>query len=112
MLNKLQAEKLKLQSLILQLNKDISTSKEQLTASFTSSDNSDKISLKISQLQAEYDGLLNGVELNAKSSDTETQRLIDEDKRTDLNVSITHQVRLTGLSAPLVTLVSNRLYFG
>jgi hypothetical protein len=85
MLNQLQAKKLKLQSLILQLDKDISTSKEQLTASFTSGDNSDKLSLKVSQLQAKQDGLLNAVDLNAKSIDTETQRLIDEGKRTDLD---------------------------
>jgi myosin heavy subunit len=90
MLNKLQAEKLKLQSLILQLDEDISTSKEQLTASFTSGDNSDKLSLKVSQLEAKYNGLLNAVDLNAKSIDTETQRLIDEDKQTDLDQRKSH----------------------
>ena len=90
MLNQLQAEKLKLQSLILQLDKDISSSKEQLTASFTSGDNSDKLSLKVSQLQAEYNGLLNAVDLNAKSIDTETQRLIDEDKQTDIDQRKSH----------------------
>lgn len=35
--------------------------------------------------QAKQYGLLNAVDLNAKSIDTETQRLIDEDKRTDLD---------------------------
>jgi hypothetical protein len=90
MLNQLQAKKLKLQSLILQLDKDISTSKEQLTASFTSGDNSDKLSLKASQLQAKCDGLLNAADLNAKSIDTETQRLIDEDKQTDLDQRKSH----------------------
>jgi len=46
--------------------------------------------LKVSQLQAKYDGLLNAVDLNAKSIDTETQRLIDEDKQTDLGQRKSH----------------------
>ena len=90
MLNKLQTEKLKLQALLHQVDGEVYNAKEQLTASFTSGDNSDKLSLKVSQLQAKYDGLLNAVDLNAKSIDTETQRLIDEDKQTDLDQRKSH----------------------
>ncbi len=90
MLNKLQAEKLKLQALLHQVDGEVYNAKEELTASFINGGNSDKLSLKVSQLQAKSAGLLNAVVLNAKSIDTETQRLIDEDKQTDLDQRKSH----------------------
>ena len=90
MLNKLQAEKLKLQALLHQVDGEVYNAKEELTASFINGGNSDKLSLKVSQLQAKSAGLLNAVVLNAKFIDTEKQRLIDEDKQTDLDQRKSH----------------------
>jgi len=90
MLNKLQAEKLNLQAVLLQLDEDLSTSQRKLSVSFTSGDNSDKLSQEVAQLQAKHAGLLNAIDHNAKSISAEQQRLIDKDKQVDLDQRKSH----------------------
>lgn len=84
-LNELENNKLELGAMLVDLDDAISTSKEQLSASFTDGTNSDKLSQKVAQLEAKHSGLLNAVDRNAKCINEEQQRLIDEDKQTDLD---------------------------